>query len=296
MRKTGEIMGLHRLGVGALTLVLSLTATGSALLAGEYSRALALREQGRYAEAARELRGGSEMRERMLLARIYLDQNRLREASRIFRDLCPRMGNADCWNAYGVTYMSLGGYPQAEKNFLKALKLKKTPRYYSNLALAYFYQRRPVDARQAHEQAMALAPKNPIPKINYAVFLTRSKDYQRALVMLKAVAVQNPDLYFVRLHLGYVYFRMKKYRQAIAEYNKGIARNDRSFELYYYRAYALYKINDLGGAMRDLNRCDKIQPLNARTGPLKGLIQRRQRGHSPGRSPFQRRDPYRYRR
>ena len=214
----------------------------------------------------------------LLLARLHLDSNQLRDAARIYERLCPRVGTADCWNRSGVTRMSMGGYKQAVGAFKKALALdSRSARTYSNLGLAYFYMRRMTEAGEAHAKALSLEPDNVTVRLNHAVFLFASRKYHRAEAIFRNLARNNRGLFFAHLYLGRIYFKQRQYRRALQEFDQGIGANPRFFELYYHRAHTRYRLRDYGGAMSDVRKADKLEPLNGQTGPLKRAIKRRRR-------------------
>ena len=253
--------------------------TVPSLQADALARARLLRSSGRITDAILELRRNHlslDNRGKIFLAKLYLDSDKYTPAIRIYRVLCPRMRNANCWNEYGIAYMSLGAYNQAQKQFKNAVQLERSnSRFHSNLAMSLFYMRRLVAAEAEHRLAVTLDGDNLIARLNFAIFKIQRKRFDDAESDIDQVLQKDNDLFYAHLYKGYLLYRKKRYTEAIKHYDRGLQLNSGSFELYYYRALARYRNRNMGGALSDLKQADKIFPLNSQTGTLRRLIRKR---------------------
>ena len=89
--------------------------------------------------------------------------------------------------------------------------------------------------------------------------------------------LERKDYFFAHLFLGYVYYRTGRHRAAVSQFTKGIAQNDKYFDLYYYRAHANYRAGDRGAALADLNKADQLYPSNRKTQILRKRLIRSNR-------------------
>ncbi|MFA5515717.1 MAG: tetratricopeptide repeat protein [Desulfuromonadales bacterium] len=135
-------------------------------------------------------------------------------------------GNADIQDALGQTFQLKGAYPEAEKHYLKALKLSKgDPQIQNNLAALYLTMQRWDEAirlfRLASDnllftnQALALAG------MGLAHF--HKGEYLEAVSAFKKALVQNPRYAQAHLMLGETYAALDKLDLAIGEYRQALA-------------------------------------------------------------------------
>ncbi len=245
------------------------------------SRIMELRGAGQSAAALKLLESlaDAELSDsaRLLKAKLFLDRDRLREAAAIYDDLCRSIRSADCWNALGVVRMSLGGYREASTAFLKSIDVEATARTHSNLAVAFAHLRRLNAARDHHDRALALQPRGIQPRLNFGVFLFTGRRFEEAGRVFAGVLKDAPDQFYARLYLGRVYTMQRKYKEALREFDRGVQLNREFFDLYYHRAVVRAKLGDPGGALSDLNRADRINPVNGLTDALRTSIKSRRR-------------------
>lgn len=214
---------------------------------------------------------------RLLQARLLLDRDRLREAGEIYDDLCAAVQTHGCWNALGVVRMSTGGYREAVAAFQKSIQMEATARTHSNLAVAYAYLHRLNEARDNHDRALALAPRNIQVRLNFGVFLFSGRKFDAAGKIFQSVLADEPDLFYARLYMGRVYTMQRQFEEALLELNRGIELNRKFFNLYYHRAVVRAKLRDPGGALSDLNQADRLNPVNGLTDVLRDAIKRKRR-------------------
>ena len=214
--------------------------------------------------------------ERLKQARADLAADRYNQAAPVYEELCPRIKTAACWNELGVVQMSLGGYPRALDSFRRAHTISPdSGLILSHLALAAFAARRRDLAGEYHRKALDREPKNPDIRINYGIYLYRARKYFEAGQQFQRVLRAHPRNFFARLQLGKTFYATGKHQDALSELDRGIALNANFFELYYTRALVKVRTGDMGGALADLKRAEKINPINGRTGPLRKKIKRK---------------------
>lgn len=214
---------------------------------------------------------------RLMKARLLLDRDRLREAAAIYEDLCGSVQSHGCWNALGVVRMSLGGYREAVAAFQKSIRIEATARTHSNLAVAYAYLRKLNEARDHHDRALALDPLSIQSRLNFGVFLFNGRRFDEAGKIFTAVIADAPKDFYARLYMGRVHTMRRDYKAALREFDRGVELNREFFDLYYHRAVVRAKLNDPGGALSDLNRADRINPVNGLTDALRASIKSRPR-------------------
>ena len=211
----------------------------------------------------------------LLLAKIYLDQNKSEEATGIYTKLCGSINSHDCWNEMGIVYLAAEKYEKAQDCFLRAVSVReKSAGTYSNLAVAYFAQNKRKEAATFYKKAMEMARYNPIYQVNYGVFLIGIKKYTQAKFLLQKVVLQNEGMFFAELYLGVAHYHKKEYSSALLHINKGVEINPTYYDLYFYRALVYYKTGDYVNALNDLNTVDELFPENRKTSKLRRIIKR----------------------
>lgn len=84
----------------------------------------------------------------------------------------------------GMTYVSLGDYPNAITEFKTSIDLKPTAQAYSNLGAAYMQVGKPNLALDALKQAEAMSPNDNVVLYNLAAAESRSENTDIALEYL----------------------------------------------------------------------------------------------------------------
>lgn len=214
--------------------------------------------------------------DRLRKAREDLAADRYPQAAAAYEELCPQVKTSSCWNELGVAQMSLGGYTRALDSFRRAHTIAPdSGLILSHLALASFAARRRDLAGEYHRKALERAPNNADVRVNYGIYLYMARNYTEAEQEFRRVLRADTGHFFARLQLARVHFAIGQNAEALRELDEAIAVRDDFFDLYYLRAQVKYRSGDMGGALADLNRAEKLSPLNGRTGPLRKQIKRK---------------------
>lgn len=245
------------------------------LFADTIKKAKQLRDLGKYEEAIQTLKNGKAGPEGdKLLARIYLETGMLEEALSIYTRLCPQISNHDCYNELAITQASLEKYPESIQSFQRAIQLEPNSSTYSALAQVYLMNGDSDKAEEIHLKALEMAPMGIIQRINYGVFLVKTKKYGRAQLVFHSVLAENKSLYYAELYLGISHYMKEEYNSALIHFNKGIEINPEYYDLYYYRALLYYKKGDYSSSLTDLKMVDQLFPSNKKTEPVRKIIKK----------------------
>ena len=237
-------------------------------------KAEAFRNEFKLHEAVKLLENYSEKNadSENLLALLYLDLNWLGKADNLYSRLCEKYPSYQCFLAYGSLKMKMSGYELAEEQYRNALKLQNTSAAHSNLAIALFYQRKFVQAREHHETALKINPGDRTAKINYAIFLFTQKQFEEAETIFRNILSGDSGSFYSHLFLGRIEYINKNYQNALNELNQGININSTFYDLYYHRAVVYYKLGNKSSALKDLNTAIRLEPLNSQAVELRNKI------------------------
>lgn len=229
-----------------------------------------------------------------------LDSNRFEDVVSMNKNLCSeKCGNSeskglisqmgaenvgDPCNRLGVAYMGMNYFKPAITAFKKAILCDDSSKYHSNLALAYVYDKDYQSAEIHYKKAIDLLPRNSnefSPKINYSILLIKKKEYSKAENFLREAVQNEAHLFYAYLYLGYTLYQQKKYTDALSFYDRGIKMNPNYADLFIYRAYAHFQLNNLSGADLDLNQAEILssETVNPRIHQLRNLIRTRIQGY-----------------
>ncbi|MCB1178136.1 MAG: tetratricopeptide repeat protein [Leptospiraceae bacterium] len=235
-----------------------------------------LRANGQVQDAINLLKsnpGGSDGEK--LLAKLYLDKNMCNEALQIYGKICHTINSHDCFNEKGISQICLNQYDAARSSFEKAISLQdKSSVAYSNLAQAYFLLEDNDKAEENHLKALEISPFGTLPRINYGVFLVKTKKYKQAQAVFYSVLSENKSLFYAELYLGIAHYMKEEYNSALIHLNRGLALNPEYYDLYYYRALLYYKKGDYNRSLHDLKMVDKLFPENEKSTALRNIIKK----------------------
>ncbi len=256
-----------------LLLILFLTTN---LISDTLEDAQNLRVSGKITEAINLLKSkqGSLEGEKFL-AKLYLDKNMCNEALQIYGKICHTLNSHDCFNEKGISQICLGQYDAAVASFQKAISFQEnSSTAYSNLAQAYFLMEDLEKSEEAHLKALDFSPYGTIPRINYGVFLVKTKKYSQAKEVFYSVLSENKSLFYAELYLGVAHYMKGEYNSAMLHLNRGIALNPEYYDLYYYRALVYYKKGEYENSLKDLKMVDKLFPENEKSTALRNIIKK----------------------
>ncbi|MCC6447205.1 MAG: tetratricopeptide repeat protein [Chitinophagaceae bacterium] len=209
------------------------------------------------------------------LAKLYLDKGMCNEALQVYGKICHPMNSHDCVNEKGISQTCLGQYEAAVVSFQKAISIQEnSATAYSNLAQVYFLMEDLEKAEETHLKALEISPYGTISRINYGVFLVKTKKYSQAKEVFYSVLAENKSLFYAELYLGVAHYMKNEYNSALIHLNRGIALNPEYYDLYYYRALVYYKKGDYGNSLKDLKMVDKLFPDNEKSTALRNIIKK----------------------
>lgn len=242
----------------------------------DYEEAVRLRYQGRIDEAIQKVKSSKfsgDIELELLLAKLYLDKGFYSDSIPIYSKNCKVINSFECYNELAIANMEMQNYNQAVENFEKSLTLN--PQFamgFSNLAACLTKTSEFKKAEEKHNRAIEMMPNNPFIRINYGIFLIKTKKYQKAKDVLYPILIENEGMYYAELYVGVAHYFKEEYNLALIHYNRGIALNPEFSDLYYYRSLLYYKKGDYPGALSDLQMVDKLTPNLQKSNELKKLI------------------------
>ena len=169
---------------------------------------------------------------------------------------------ADAFSNRGVAYLHKGNYGRAIQDYDAALRLKPADAgTLNNRANAYLDQGDTNRAIADYDEAIRLKP-------DYARALSNrcwTKAFaglplQEALSDCEASVRLSPDSANALDFRGVVYFRMKRYDEAIADFNKALSRDPKLASSLYVRGLAKRMRHDIPGGDADIAAAKKIEP------------------------------------
>jgi tetratricopeptide (TPR) repeat protein len=125
---------------------------------------------------------------------------------------------------YGLTQMSKANYPEAEKYFLKTVKLlPQYPYIYVNLGILYSYEKKNDEAEEYFKQAIAIGSNIPSICYFYAKHLHNTGRNDKALEILKQVLSISPADIDSRYCMMQIYQEQGDWPNLIATANETLA-------------------------------------------------------------------------
>ena len=160
------------------------------------------------------------------------------------------------------TYIMAGGYADAVPVCEKSTRVTPTHDAYSNLGVAYFYQRRFTDAAHADEQALKLDDRQRSSWGNLADAYYwdgqhRQESlaaYRRAIALGEEELRVNPRDAQLLSYLGVYHAMLKEKQAAAASLNKALALAPTSAEVHLNAALVASQLDDESAAIRSLRR------------------------------------------
>jgi tetratricopeptide (TPR) repeat protein len=142
-----------------------------------------------------------------------------------------KVDSASVYHNRGYCYYNLKEYAKAEADYLKALSLPRTTvdLLYDNLSLLYFDQNMFEKSIEYSGKRIALNPANPTPYIDR----------------------------------GLAYRKLKKYKEAEADFNKSLSIAPKFFRAYGYRAFLYLETGKYQKALDDAQQSVAIEPSYA---------------------------------
>jgi tetratricopeptide (TPR) repeat protein len=201
------------------------------------------------------------------------------------RELLSSPDNPILYNNLGAAYARQQKFDEAATALEKAIALKPDfPNAFYNLSIVYDHLERYEEALAAVQKAVALAPANEdsyvemcqlylamkkfkeavpcyealikrqSPNIKsrsfYGIALIQSNQYEKAFAVLKENTELFPDKAVTHNALGLLYFKKKKYKQAIENFNRALEINADFEPARYNLALTQILVNDKDSALK----------------------------------------------
>ncbi len=145
-------------------------------------------------EDAKELLKGDDEQSKILLGKIYFDENELEKSREIFQNFPNTTENAEILNYKGLFALEDMNFTEAIKCFSKASNYAKTnPVYFYNLANAYFFNGWMTEAQKAYSKALYLNPESLDYRYSLAYLYWEIKEFDKCQKEVDAILAINPN-------------------------------------------------------------------------------------------------------
>ncbi|WP_162144175.1 tetratricopeptide repeat protein [Sporocytophaga myxococcoides] len=127
----------------------------------------------------------------------------------------------------GYCYYKLKDYPNAEKDYLKALELSNPIKdlLYDNLSLLYFDQKEFVKSIEYSTKLIELNPQNHIPYIDRGLCYRKLKKYKEAEADFNRSLSIKPDFFRAFGYRSFLYLELGQYNKSYEDASKAIELN-----------------------------------------------------------------------
>ncbi|MBL7129562.1 MAG: tetratricopeptide repeat protein [Ignavibacteria bacterium] len=165
---------------------------------------------------------------------------------------------------YGLVLQRLGNEPEAIRFFEKALVSSPNElTVLSTLALAYNGQKMYKKSEETYEKALMLDPENALLLNNYAYNLSeRGVKLKKALAMAKVAIEKDPKNASYLDTIGWVYFKLGKYKSAKKYIEKSLSINGSSAVVLEHLGDVFKAMDDYNNAIKYWNKALEINPGN----------------------------------
>jgi tetratricopeptide (TPR) repeat protein len=190
-------------------------------------------------------------------------------------ELTPR--NPDAWYYTGTIYFRMGLHDSAAYSLERSVEINpRNVDALGALGLTYDAMKRHVDSDRIYEQALRLDAHNHIILNNYSYSLAeRGIELERALHMAREAVEKQPENSSYLDTIGWVYFKLGKYEEALKYIGKAVALRDAVGEngatLNDHLGDVYYMLNDKEKAMEYWKRALE---MNSKNEALKSKIER----------------------
>ena len=156
-----------------------------------------------------------------------------------------------------------GKYQEANVHYEKVLSLNN-----HNADVHYLYGQslmRLGQTKKAKEHLLSAGkgkPYDPILQVSIGNVFAREKDYQLAIERYEAALAYDQACWFARMRLGRLLRNMGRFREAVAEQEKAVLANNRSWEVFDELALAQIELGQYAKAEKALVRARRLAPRN----------------------------------
>ena len=167
----------------------------------------------------------------------------------------------------GLTLQRTGRVPDAINYFEQAIEINPNDvSMLSTLALAYDGQGNFKESEEIYEKALLIDPQNALVLNNYAYNLSeRGVDLDKALEMSKISIEKDPGNASYLDTIGWIYYKLKKYKLAKENIEKSLSVNPNS-------AVVLEHLGDIYNAMKDYSGALKYWKMSLEKNPNNGTL------------------------
>jgi tetratricopeptide (TPR) repeat protein len=164
-------------------------------------------------------------------------------------------------------------YEQGLADFTQALKInEKAVGVLINRGIIYALLGKEQQALDDFTEALKYDPDNEKIYSNRGGLYARKRDYARALADFNRALEKNPDNKKLLAYKGDMLLALGRYLEATKEYHLALKQAPREGDLYRRRGHARYLIGKTKAAIKDLDKAIALEPTNALSYALLGII------------------------
>jgi len=165
----------------------------------------------------------------------------------------------------GIAYSRVGKNPEAARVLEKARQISpRDTEAIAQLALVYDSMKRNDDSDSLYEEALRINPDFSLALNNYAYSLAeRGLELERALGMARKALEGAPDNPSYLDTMGWIYFRLGRYRDAESYVKKAINKGEVSAVVHEHLGDIYFKLNDTDRALEHWNAALKLDENNS---------------------------------
>jgi tetratricopeptide (TPR) repeat protein len=172
-------------------------------------------------------------------------------------------GNADIQNSLAQAYQQKHALPDAERHYLRAIRLDRdNPTYQNNLAALYLDMARWDDAirhfRKAADNLLFTSPEVALTGIGYAY--SQKGEYLDAVGACKEALNSNPRYTQAHLQLGEAYYGLDKTGPAIEAYRQALTLSPNYALAHYRLGQAYMKLKQHDQAVASFREVRRLAP------------------------------------
>ena len=186
-----------------------------------------------------------------LLALEYAKKGEYKEAIKEYKKAIITDGSySEYYYNMGLQYAKLKDYDKAIESFKGALKIRKEGIYYYSMGVSWYYKKQFDEAIKNYNKAIKMSPDNAMFLYERAAlyeFLNNPKKAEQDITNCLRYYKDEPDIAFVKERLyqiGKLYFKEKKYKDAIRMYNKCIKLDEKSDASYQGKVCCYRELKD----------------------------------------------------
>lgn len=199
---------------------------------------------------------GNKTLQMRFLAQLFMISNQPKDAVKAFEQVIIDMKNAksDDFLNKGYCHFKLQDYPQAEKDFLQALKMPNAVKdqLYDNLSLLHFKQEQWEKSIFYATARINLRPSNPVPYIDRGTCYRILKKYKEAEIDFNKSISLETDFFRAFAYRAKLYLDMGKLQEAKDDAEKAIFINKKY-------DYAYLMLGQIKYAMKKTGFCEDLQ-------------------------------------